>query len=104
MTDHLERAIEATFYRAVRMAGGSAHKLAPTDVGMPDRMVLLHGRVYLVELKKLGGKLRPAQLEWHRRAAGKGVHVVVLTGRDQALSWVRDTAAQPPSTATTDPR
>lgn len=86
----LEASLEAYFRRAVRSAGGMLIKLAPTERGVPDRMVLLPGGVLaLVELKASGGRLSAIQQVWHTRAAELGTEVVVLTGRSQIDEWVR---------------
>lgn len=91
----LESALENYFYRAVRSMGGKAVKLAPVEVGTPDRLVLLPcGRVYLVELKADNGALRPRQVEWHRQAAELGTTVHVLYGRDDIDRWVRELFAE----------
>lgn len=83
-----EAAVERVFANRVRDLGGLTYKLAPLHAGNPDRIVLLpHGRVYFVELKADGGRLHPAQLLWHRRAAALGTHVQVVTGADEARSW-----------------
>ena len=84
----LESAVEQVFARRVRDLGGLSFKLAPLHVGNPDRIVLLDGHVYLVELKAEGGKLAPAQVLWHRRAAKTGNRVYVVTGSSEARIWV----------------
>ena len=90
MTAVLESRLEAELYRAVRgVLGGMIVKLAPLVKGTPDRLVLLPGgRMYLVELKTDVGRLSPAQVEWHRRAALLGITVVVLHGRFELKAWV----------------
>ena len=86
----LEASLEAHFNRQVRLRlGGRSVKLAPTEKGMPDRLVLLPGgRVYLVELKAIGGHTSAAQDLWHERAAALGTRVTTLTGRDQVDRWI----------------
>ena len=86
----LESSLEAHFNRVVRLhLGGRASKLAPTEKGMPDRLVLLPGgRVHLVELKAVGGHTSAAQDLWHERADALGTRVEVLTGREQVDRWI----------------
>ena len=87
----LEAQLEATFRRRVREKGGMVVQLMPTVAGIPDRMVLLPGgRVYLVELKTVTGRLRPAQREWHRRALTLGTPVIVLYGLGDVVRWVEE--------------
>lgn len=83
-----ESAIESLLRREVAAAGGMSAKLVPTVAGLPDRLVILNG-VHLVELKTDTGKLRPVQIAWHRRAAERGVQVVVLHGPGQVRAWVK---------------
>jgi len=92
----LESSLEAHFYRQVRLTlGGRVTKLAPTEKGMPDRLVLLPGgRVYLVELKAVLGSTSAAQDLWHERALELGTRVTVLTGRVQVDRWINARAAE----------
>ena len=86
----LESSLEAHFNREVRLkCGGRSIKLAPTEKGVPDRMVLLPGgHIYLVELKAVDGHTSAAQDLWHARAAELGTRVIVLTGRAQVDRWI----------------
>jgi hypothetical protein len=84
----LESAVERVFAERVRQLGGLSFKFAPLHAGNPDRIVILDGTTYLVELKADGGTLDPAQVVWHRRAADRGVHVYVVTGAAEARTWL----------------
>lgn len=79
--------MERVFASRVKDLGGLSFKFAPIHAGNPDRLVLLDGQLYLVELKADDGALHAAQLLWHRRAREKGVHVYVVTGADEARRW-----------------
>lgn len=83
----LESAVERVFDQHVREMGGLSFKFAPLHAGNPDRIVLLDGHVYLVEIKADGGVLSKLQHLWHARAHEKGVHVYVVTGSAEARSW-----------------
>lgn len=98
----LESELEQLFRRLVRTRlGGRLYKLAPTDVGMPDRLVLLPGgRVYLVELKTETGTVSPKQRLWHSQAAALGTKVTVLWGRAGIEAWVA-VQDEPPAPTTT---
>lgn len=86
----LESSLERYFRQAVRLAGGSAHKIAPVDKGVPDRLVLMPGgRMFLVELKTETGVVSPAQKLFHAKALSRGVVVVVLSGRVAVDTWVK---------------
>jgi hypothetical protein len=84
----LESALEDLFRRAARRASGIPVKVVAVDAGVPDRYVLWPGgNVELVELKTDKGRLRPAQVEWHRRAAAIGHHITVLHGSAEIRAW-----------------
>ncbi len=59
----LESDIERYLVRKVRDLGGKAYKfVSPTNRGVADRLVVLPGgRVWFVEVKKMGGRLSPLQ-------------------------------------------
>lgn len=86
-----ERRLEAHFRREVKKLHGRVHKLIGTKRGMPDRLVLLPcGLIYLVELKREGGKLSKLQQEWHTQANQLGTDVVVLEGRTEIDAWIAE--------------
>lgn len=83
-----ESSVEAIFDQRVRSLGGRSYKFVPAHVGNPDRIALLPGGIIrLVELKADDGKLAPAQVLWHRRAAKLGTEVHVVTGAEEARAW-----------------
>lgn len=85
----LESSIEAYLVKRVRELGGMTNKIAPTERGLPDRMVILPGcGVQLVELKAVGGRVSPLQRVWHDRAQEMGVTVYVIEGRAQVDQWL----------------
>ena len=83
-----ETKLEEAFTTLVRRAGGITEKMIPGRAGVPDRLVLFAGRVYLVELKTETGYLEPIQRVWHDRAAAIGVQVWTLYGKADVLAWV----------------
>jgi hypothetical protein len=87
----VEADLETLFRTRVRQLGGMVEKLAPTNAGMPDRLVLLpHGRIEFVELKTDTGRLRPDQRVWIERAGHLGTPVTVLHGRAEVEAWAVD--------------
>lgn len=57
-----ERDIERKLVGMVRRLGGRALKfVSPGTDGVPDRIILMPGKVYFVEVKAPGEKLRPLQ-------------------------------------------
>lgn len=94
-TTESESVVEAYFRRVVqRRLHGYTMKLVPSDKGAPDRLALLPcGVVRLVEIKREGGKLSPAQEFWHRRAEGLQVPVDVAVGRAGVDRWAEQMLA-----------
>ncbi len=61
-----EKEIEKYLVRRVKEWGGKAFKFtSPGNNGVPDRIVCLPCRLFFVELKRPGGKLRPDQIAFH---------------------------------------
>lgn len=104
----LESDLEAFFRKRVRLLGGYTLKLAPTESGVPDRLVVFPGgHIYLVELKTERGALSAIQRVWHERMLSKwGVRVHVLYGREDVVRWLRAvvTRTAPPSRRKPGPR
>jgi hypothetical protein len=90
-----EAAIEALLNKRVRSAlGGMTVKLAPTTVGIPDRLVILPGgRLYLVELKAPNGRVSASQKHLHEVLRGMGVRVAVLHSQAEVLEWIAERAS-----------
>lgn len=86
-----EAAVESFLTQEVRRLGGISEKLAPTHVGMPDRLVVLPGgHVWLIEVKTETGRLREAQKVWLARADAVGANVAVLYGKNDVQDWIND--------------
>ena len=74
-----EREVEQYFIRRVREAGGLQRKfVSPGVKGVPDRILIIGGIVYFVELKAPGKKLRPDQKREHERMFRVGANVLVM--------------------------
>lgn len=79
-----EALLERHLRKQVRLQGGMTIKLAPTEKGVPDRLIIAPGgSIYLVELKTESGRLSPAQKLWHNRAEAVGATVHIVYGRDE---------------------
>lgn len=91
MPTNPEARLEAFFRKRVRLLGGYTFKLAPTEAGVPDRLVCMPGgRMYLVELKTDTGALRPIQEHWHQVLKERtGVPVYVVRGERGVVMWLR---------------
>jgi hypothetical protein len=86
----IEAKVEAALVKAVTAAGGICWKWPATArAGVPDRIVVLGGRVAFVELKRPGEKPRPLQLDVHRRLRAAGADVRVIDTVECARDFVR---------------
>jgi VRR_NUC domain-containing protein len=86
----LEKDVEAFLVRQVRARGWVTWKLAPTEVGIPDRIVLVPGgAVWFVELKRArGGRLSERQ-KYVLRVLERGGHAwCVLAGVEEVKKWL----------------
>lgn len=75
-----ETQVERDVVRRVKEAGGIAYKLiSPQRNGVPDRLVILPGgRLYFVETKAPGERLRPEQQREHAALRALGATVLVI--------------------------
>lgn len=86
-----EAAIERRLTQAVRRAGGIAFKfVSPGHSGVPDRLILLPGRVLFVELKTETGKLTKLQVVTHELMRKLGADVWTLYGLDQVNRFIEE--------------
>lgn len=75
-SNELEKSVEDYLVSRVEALGGLCVKLVLLGLrGWPDRVVILRGRTFFVELKRAhkGSKLSPQQEYWERRLNGAGV-------------------------------
>ena len=100
-----EGRLEALFSTGVRRGlRGKTLKLAPTEAGAPDRLVLLAGLPpLLVELKAAGGRLRAIQRVWHEEAHELGHPVTVLSSEEEVMGWLTRLANDLPNLSRTCP-
>ena len=87
----LESTIERRLVERVKQLGGMALKFtSPGHAGVPDRIVIVPGHVYFVELKQLHGSLTPLQIETHNRLRDLGVDVRTLYGKDYVDGFLEE--------------
>ncbi len=86
----LEKNIEKYLVKKVRSIGGIAFKfISPSLVGVPDRLVLLpNGRVFFVELKSKGKKLRAIQEVRKRQIEKLGFLVYVIDEKKKVDEFI----------------
>lgn len=84
-----ESSIESVLVSETKRARGWSIKLNSL-AGLPDRLVLLPGRVvFFVELKKKGKKPRPIQKAVIRKIENIGFRVYVLDNSDDVRNVIR---------------
>lgn len=85
-----ERDVERALVREVRRAGGEAYKwVSPGNDGVPDRIVVMDGRVVFVELKSDTGRLRPVQKIQIEKLKILGQQVEVIRGMEGVREFLR---------------
>ena len=85
----LERDIEKALVKHIKALGGLCEKfVSQSNIGVPDRIVTLPGRIVFVELKAPGKKPTAKQLKDHAKRRSYGCTVLVidsLEGIDDAF-------------------
>lgn len=85
-----ERTVEQALKRSIEKAGGRCYKFtSPSRAGVPDRIVVLRGRVVFVELKATGEKPRALQKAVAKTIRKAGGRVYCLSSVEQVTSFVR---------------
>ncbi len=81
----LERDIEKYLVRNVKKMGGITFKFtSPGNAGVPDRIVLIGGKMFFVELKAPGKSVRPLQKKQIDRITAQGQTVYIA----DSFEWV----------------
>lgn len=92
----LEKVIEAYLGRCAKEVGGMSLKWTGVP-GVPDRIVLLPGgRLALVEVKTLGGKVSPLQRLIHGRIRALGIPVFVVWTKTEVDALMAHLMSQQP--------
>ncbi len=87
----LEKAVEAALVNGIYKMGGVAYKFSsPQRRGVPDRIVVLPGKIIFVELKTLKGKLSSGQKREIQRLLDLGCDVRVLFGKEQVDNFLME--------------
>lgn len=84
----LEKEIER-FVRT-KLSGYLLKWVSPGETGVPDRMLIIPGKVIFIEFKKPGGKLSPRQQLWIDRLREMKQDVRVICGIEEAKEFVNE--------------
>lgn len=75
----------------IEKINGKAFKFSsPGNNGVPDRIILLNGNCYFVELKKPGKKLRPLQRAVKKKFNKLGFHVYVIDSMEKVGDFINE--------------
>lgn len=86
-----ESDIERKLKKSIENLGGLAWKwVSPGQVGVPDRIIMVGGQIYLVELKTETGRLSPIQIATHNKIRKAGCNPITLYGMMDVERFVEE--------------
>jgi hypothetical protein len=89
----LEKEIEKHLTNLVKKSKGLSYKWISSVTGVPDRLVFLNQRVYLVELKTATGKLSPRQELVFDQLGEAGFPVHILHSKEDVEDFINEATA-----------
>lgn len=85
-----ENKVEKYLDKEVKKLGGITRKwVSPGRDGVPDRIVIIKGEVWFVEVKTCEGRLTSVQAREHHRLWGCGANVRVVYGEVDVDKFLR---------------
>lgn len=85
-----ENKVEKYLDHCVKVQGGITRKwVSPGFSGVPDRIVIIKGRVYFVEVKTVDGRLSTTQQREHQRLKNAGVEVHTVYGNSDVDQFIK---------------
>jgi len=88
-----ENKVETYLNEQVELIGGITRKwVSPGRDGVPDRIAIVRGSVWFVEVKTIDGRLSFAQLREHDRLHKAGANVTTVYGHaevDEFIEWIK---------------
>jgi len=85
----LERDIEAYLVKRVKSLGGMAYKfVSPSNRGVADRLVVLPGQIWFVEVKQESGRLTALQALFMEQMRRMGHNAIVVWSKEDVDKWV----------------
>ena len=86
-----EKVLERNLNKEVKALGGWSLKILSNFItGLPDRLVLLNGRAYFIEVKSQGKKPRPIQRVIHRKLEALGFPVSVIDTTEKLNNFINE--------------
>lgn len=86
-----ENKVEKYLDKQITALGGLTRKwVSPGRDGVPDRICIVKGRVWFVEVKTVDGKCSPVQLREHVRLRDAGADVRVVYGEQGVDDFIKN--------------
>ena len=86
-----EKVLESNLNKEVKALGGWSIKILSNFItGLPDRLVLLKGRAYFVEIKSEGKKPSARQRVVHKKLEVLGFPVSVIDTSEKLNSFINE--------------
>lgn len=86
-----ESKVEKYLNSEVKKLSGVTRKwVSPGYSGVPDRIVILTGVIWFVEVKTRDGKMSPEQTREHKRLTDCGANVITIYGNEGVDQFTRD--------------
>lgn len=75
--------------QVVKLGGITRKWVSPGKDGVPDRIVILNGRVVFVEVKTVDGIRSTAQVREHERLIAAGASVMTIAGKREVDEFIK---------------
>jgi len=86
-----EKVLERNLNKEVKNLGGWSIKILSNFItGLPDRLVLLNGKAYFVEVKSEGKKPSPIQRAVHKKLEALGFPVRVIDTTEKLNNFINE--------------
>lgn len=86
-----ESKIENYLSQQVKLIGGLSYKFTSNVNGVPDRIVIFNGSIYLIEVKRPNEVPRPTQDLVHNKIREQNVPVFVIDTREGVDEFISET-------------
>lgn len=91
MSKTRESYIENYLNKMIKNIGGLSYKFTSVVNGVPDRIIIYNGKIYLVEVKKPNEKPRANQVHIHKKINEQNVPVYVIDTTEGVDDFVTKT-------------
>ena len=86
-----EKALERNLNKEVKVLGGWSLKILSNFItGLPDRLVLINGRAYFVEVKSEGKEPSARQRVVHKKLEALGFPVTIIDTTEKMNNFINE--------------